>query len=172
MEQCSLPQAVVDKLPKLETYQHDPIEAAERIIANMPNPPEIEFAGSSAFYSPMTDRITLPPRELFTSAEEFYASWDHEASRSTGHPKRLNRESIAEAAPFGSPVYVGEDLIAEMLAAYLCAEAGISPAVVENQAAYIQSWLAKLRSEKRLVVVAAAKAQKAADYILGRSSTE
>ena len=59
-----------------------------------------------------------------------------------------------------------------MSAAYLCAEAGISPAVVENQAAYIQSWLAKLRSEKRLVVVAAAKAQKAADYILGRSSTE
>jgi antirestriction protein ArdC len=44
--------------------------------------------------------------------------------------------------------------------------------VVENQAAYIQGWLAKLRSEKRLVVVAAAKAQKAADYILGRSFAE
>jgi antirestriction protein ArdC len=57
-----------------------------------------------------------------------------------------------------------------MSAAYLCAEAGISPAVVENQAAYIQGWLAKLRIEKRLVVVAAAKAQKAADYVLGRSS--
>ena len=172
MEQCSLPQAVLDRLPKIETYQHDPIEAAERIMANMPNSPEIEFAGSKAYYSPNTDRITLPPRELFTSAEEFYASWDHEASHATGHPKRLNRESIAEAAPFGSPIYVAEELIAEMSAAYLCAEAGISPAVVGNQAAYIQGWLATLRSNKRMVVVAAAKAQKAADYILGRSFAE
>ncbi len=56
--------------------------------------------------------------------------------------------------------------MAELSAAYLCAEAGISPAVLENQAAYIQGWLAKLRSEKRMVVIAAAQAQKAADYIL------
>ena len=167
-----MPQTVVDKLPKFETYQHDPIEAAEGIIANMPNPPEIKFAGSKAFYSPIADRITMPPRELFTSAEEFYASCDHEASHATGHPKRLNRESIAEAKPFGSPILVAEELIAEMSAAYLCAEAGISPAVVENQAAYIQGWLARLRSNDRLVVVAAAKAQKAADYILGRSFNE
>jgi antirestriction protein ArdC len=89
-----------------------------------------------------------------------------------GHPKRLNRESITEAAPFGSPTYAAEELIAEMSAAYLCAEAQISPAVVENQAAYIQGWLARLKSEKPLIVVAAAKAQKTADYILGRSSTE
>ena len=78
LEQCSLPQAVIDKLPKGERYQHDPIEAAERLMANMPNPPEIEFAGSKAFYNPALDRITLPPRELFTSAEEFYATWNHE----------------------------------------------------------------------------------------------
>ena len=89
-----------------------------------------------------------------------------------GHPKRLNRESITEAAPFGSPIYVAEKLIAELSAAYLCAEAGISPVVVENQAAYIQGWLARLKSEQRLIVVAAAKAQKTADYILGRSRIE
>ena len=78
LEQCELPQAVLDKLPKIETHQHDPIDAAERIIAGMPNPPEIQYAGSKAFYSPITDRITLPPRELFTSAEEFYATALHE----------------------------------------------------------------------------------------------
>ncbi len=169
--QCELPQAVLDKLPKVESYQHDPIEAAERIIANMPNPPAIEYAGSKAFYSPSADRITLPPRELFINAEEHFGTWGHEAAHSTGHPKRLNRESIAEAAPFGSPVYAGEELIAELSAAYLCAEAGISPAVIENEAAYIEGWLAKLKSEKRLIVIAAARAQKAADYILGRSYT-
>jgi antirestriction protein ArdC len=77
-EQCELPQIVLDKLPKIETHQHDPIEAAERIIAGMPNPPEIQYAGSKAYYSPTTDRITLPPRELFTSTEEIYASLFHE----------------------------------------------------------------------------------------------
>jgi len=168
LEQCELPQAVLDKLPKIETHQHDPIEAAERIIANMPNPPEIEFAGSKALYSPITDRITLPPRELFTSAEEFYATLNHEESHAVGHPKRLNRKSISEAAPFGSPTYS----FAEMSAAYLCAEAGISPAVIDNEAAYIQGWLKKIRSEKRLVVIAAAQAQRAADYILNRASTK
>ena len=170
LEQCELPQAVLDKLPKIETHQHDPIEAAERIIAGMPNPPEIQYAGSKAFYSTITDRITLPPRELFISADEHFATLAHELSHAAGAPKRLNRKSISEAAPlaapFGSPTYSFEELVAEFSAAYLCAEAGISPAVLENQAAYIQGWLAKLRSEKRMVVTAAAQAQKAADYTL------
>ena len=61
---------MLDKLPKIETHQHDPIEAVEKIIVGMPDPPEIARAGSKAFYSPMTDRVTLPPRELFISAEE------------------------------------------------------------------------------------------------------
>ena len=70
LEQCELPQAVLDKLPKIETHEHDPIEAAEQIVAAMPNPPEIQHAGSKAFYSRMTDRMTMPPRDLFISAEE------------------------------------------------------------------------------------------------------
>jgi antirestriction protein ArdC len=78
LEQCELPQAVLDKLPKIETHADDPIEAAEKIIAGMPNPPEIQYAGSKAFYNSITDRITLPPRELFVSAEEFDATALHE----------------------------------------------------------------------------------------------
>lgn len=141
VEQSELPQAVIDKLPKIETYQHDPIEAAEKIIAGMPNAPEIQYAGSKAFYSSITDRITLPPRELFVSAEEFYATALHETVHSTGSHKRLSRESILEAAPFGSATYSREEMIAELGAAYLCAEAGISNAVVENQGAYVAGWL-------------------------------
>jgi antirestriction protein ArdC len=171
LEQCELPQAVLDKLPKIETHEHDPIEAVERIIAAMPNPPEIQHAGSKAFYSPITDRITLPPRELFVSAEEHFATLAHETSHAVGHPKRLNSKSVSEAAPFGSPTYSFEELVAEFSAAYLCAEAGISPVVLENQAAYIQGWLAKLKSDKRMVVTAAAQAQRAADYILDRTSS-
>ena len=171
LEQCELPQAVLDKLPKIEKHEHDPIEAAERIMADMPNPPEIQYAGSKAFYSSVTDRITLPPRELFISAEEQIATTYHEVSHATGHPKRLNRKSITEAAPFGSPTYSFEEMIAEMSAAYLCAEAGISPAVLENQAAYIAGWLKKLRDDRKLVVHAAAQAQHAADYVLGKVPT-
>ncbi len=168
LEQCEFPQAVLDKLPKIETHEHDPIEAAERIIAGMPNPSEIQHTGSKAFYSPITDRITLPPRELFASVEEYYATALHETVHSSGSPKRLAREGICESSPFGSPVYSKEEMIAEMGAAYLCAEAGISNAVIENQAAYVAGWLRKLRENRRLLINAAAQAQQAADYILRR----
>jgi len=70
--------AVLDKLPKIETHEHEPIEEAAKIIREMPNPPEIQYSGSKAFYSSITDQITLPPRELFVSAEEFYATALHE----------------------------------------------------------------------------------------------
>ncbi len=166
LEQCELPQAVLDKLPRIETHEHDPIEAAERIIAAMPNPPEIQHAASKAFYSPITDRITLPPRELFASAEEYNATALHETVHSTGHQKRLAREGICEVAPFGSAVYSKEELCAEMGAAYLCAEVGITAAVIENQAAYVAGWLKKLRDDRKLLIHAAAQAQHAADYIL------
>jgi antirestriction protein ArdC len=172
LEQCELPQSVLEKLPKIEMRQHDPIEACEKILANMPNPPEIVHAGDKAFYSPISDRVTMPPRGLFENAEEYWSTFWHECGgHATGHPKRLNRSSISEAAPFGSPMYSFEELIAECSAAYLCAEAGISPAVIDNQAAYIQGWLTTLRSNRRMVVVAAAQAQKAADYVLNREST-
>jgi antirestriction protein ArdC len=171
LEQCELPQTVLDKLPKTEAHEHDPIETAERIIADMPNRPEIQYTGSKAFYSSITDRITLPPRELFTSAEEFYATALHEAVHSSGSEKRLAREGICEAAPFGSAVYSKEELCAEMGAAYLCAEAGISTVVLENQAAYLAGWLKKLRDDRKLLIHAAAQAQRAADYILNRQQT-
>jgi len=169
VQQCELPQGVLDKLPKIETHEHDPIEAAERIIADMPNRPEIQYTGSKAFYSSITDRITLPPRELFESVEEFYATLDHDLIHACGSPKRLNRESIIEAAPFGSAAYSLEELVAELGAAYLCAEARISNAVIANQAAYVAGWLKKLRDDRKLLNYAAAQAQRAADYIVNRS---
>jgi len=172
LEQCELPQAVLEKLPKIETHQHDPIEAVEKMIAEMPNPPEIVRGGSKAFYSPATDRITLPPRELFISAEEEAATETHELIHASGSEKRLAREGICEAVPFGSPVYSKEELCAELGAAYLCAEAGVSTAVIQNQAAYVAGWLNRLRGDRKLIVHAAAQAQKAADYILNRGASE
>ncbi len=169
VEQCELPQTALEKLPKIETHEHDPIAAVERILVGMPNPPAIEHAGSKAFYSSITDHVTMPPRNLFISAEEYAATLLHEITHSTGAEKRLARESITEAAAFGSAVYSKEEMIAEMGGAFLCAEAGISNAVIDNQAAYVAGWLKPLRDDRRLVILAAAKAQHASDYILGRS---
>ena len=172
VEQCELPAKVLDKLPKIETHQHDPIEAAERIIAEMPNPPRIEYSGSMAFYSHGTDCITLPPRQLFTTAAELYCTAYHELIHSTGSEKRLAREGLCEAAPFGSPVYSKEELCTELGAAYLCAEAGISNAVIDNQTTYLAGWLRRLRDDRKLLIHAAAQAQRAADYVLNRNYSE
>src|SRR5216684_8011227 len=120
-EQCDLPVSVTERLALPKQRQLDPIEACEKILANMPDPPEIVHAGDKAFYSPAIDRVTIPPRSLFESAEEYWCTLWHEAGgHATGHPKRLNRDSIKDVAPFGSPVYSIEELLADLSAAYLC----------------------------------------------------
>jgi antirestriction protein ArdC len=167
-EQCELPGEVTERLALPEERQLDPIEACEKILVGMPNPPEIVHAGDKAFYSPTTDRVTMPPRSLFESAEEYWCTLWHECGgHATGHPKRLNRESIKEAAPFGSATYSVEECVAEMTAAYLCGVTGIENRTIDNSAAYIAGWLKKkLRDDRKLIVHAAAQAQRACDYVL------
>lgn len=171
-DQCeNFPDKVTAKIAAAMTSRENPpIGECDNIIANMPKRPEIIHAGAQAFYTPKLDTITLPGVTLFASPEAYYATAFHELAHSTGHTTRLAREGIENVAPFGSAIYSREELVAEMGAAFLCAEAGISPAVIDNQAAYISGWLDKLRAadDKRMVVIAAAQAQKAADFILDR----
>jgi antirestriction protein ArdC len=72
-----------------------------------------------------------------------------------------------DLCPFGSTNYSKEELIAEMGAAFLCGYTGIGNTTIDNSAAYIASWLTRLRNDSTLVVHAAAQAQKAVDFILG-----
>lgn len=74
-------------------------------------------------------------------------------------------------APFGSEIYSKEELAAEFASAFLCATSGIVN-TIENSTAYIQGWARKLKSDKKLVIVAASQGQKAADYILGAGAEE
>lgn len=142
----------------------EPVADAQSIVDGYPNPPAIGYE-SEAFYVPATDRITVPRPGDYARAEEFYSTLFHEMGHSTGHPDRLNR-SIANR--FGSHDYGREELVAEMTAAFLCAEAGIE-ATHENSAAYLASWIATISEDNRAVVTAAGAAQRAADHILGRS---
>ncbi|PLX83668.1 MAG: hypothetical protein C0617_11075 [Desulfuromonas sp.] len=145
-----------------------PIQQAEQVISNMQQKPDIRFGGHRAYYSPHLDYIQLPPKDSFHSPEEFYSTAFHELSHATGHPNRLGRKGITETSYFGSHTYSQEELVAEFGASMLCGVSGIEQATLENSAAYIQGWLRVLKGDKKLLVHAAAQAQRAADYILNR----
>lgn len=127
----------------------NPIESCENILQAMPQRPFVHHGGGRAFYQPATDKVTMPERDTFRSAEAYYATLFHELTHSTGHPDRLNRKTIVDAAPFGSPSYSREELVAEMGAAFLCAFAGIDDPTIQNSAAYIKGWLSKLKSDAK-----------------------
>jgi antirestriction protein ArdC len=165
-EQCELPAAITEKLALPEPRHLDPIKACERILADMPDPPEIVHVGDKAFYAPTTDRITMPPSTLFESSEDYWCTLWHEQGHAVGHPKRLNRESIKEAAPFGSATYSIEEIVAEMTAAYLCGITGIENRTFDNSAAYLAAWARNLSADRKLIIRAAAQAQRGCDYIL------
>jgi antirestriction protein ArdC len=161
-----------DKIPVLNGSQreHCPIKEAEAIVAAMPKKPEIRQGGGRACYSPSLDCVTVPKPEHFVSGQDFYSVLFHELTHATGHASRLNRCGISgsdgEWSAFGSTPYAREELVAEMGAAFLSGHAGIVERTLDNSAAYIQSWLGRLKDDRRLIVQAAAAAQKAADFIL------
>lgn len=149
-----------------------PLEACEHIVSGYPNGPAIEHGGTRAFYRPSTDTVRLPEPKRFTAGEAYYATLFHELAHSTGHSRRLDRGLDTEPAPFGSPSYCREELIAEMAASFLSAEAGIHPATLGSSAAYLQGWLTCLKQDKKLVIQAARAGQKAADWVLDRKFGE
>ena len=151
------------------TRTNDPIVTCEQIVASMPNPPAFQQS-DKAWYSSSNDMVGMPARGLFHSSEEFYATEFHELAHSTGHPKRLHRENFDNPAHFDSESYSKEELIAEMTAAMLCGIAGIEQKTLENSAAYLKTWIARLKSDSRLLVSAASQAQKAADFIQGKTA--
>jgi antirestriction protein ArdC len=144
----------------------------EDMVAHMPQPPLIKHGMARAFYSPREDCVGLPARERFEQAEGYYATLFHELVHATGHETRLNRATLTEKAGFGSNPYCKEELIAEMGAAFLCGHAEIAARTIDNSAAYLNGWLEQLRNDKTLIVHAAAQAQKAADFILGKTPAD
>jgi antirestriction protein ArdC len=119
-----------------------------------------------AYYTPLDDRIALPLRAQFRTPAHYYGTAFHEAVHSTGHPSRLNRPGVAKFDHFGSDRYAAEELAAEMGAAMLLAETGLEdPALHDNSAAYVQSWLGALKGDRNLVISAASQAYRAVGLI-------
>jgi len=169
VEQCDGLELPVVSEPG-RTYHHDRIERADTFVTDIADPPALRFDGTSAWYRPADDLVQMPPLEQFDSADSFYGTLFHELGHATGHEKRLNRASVTGEIQFGSNCYSREELIAELTSAYCCASLGLDNSLIENSASYIQSWLSALRTDKRALVVAASKAQKAADFLFGTST--
>jgi antirestriction protein ArdC len=154
-----------------ETRTNNPIEECERIVAGMPNRPAVEQS-DRAWYSAGRDVVGMPSIGLFRSSEEFYSTLFHELTHSTGHKSRVGREGFESIQSFGSESYSREELVAEVGAAMLCGVTGIQNRTIENSAAYLRTWIDRLKSDARLIVGAASAAQKAADYTLGTQTQE
>jgi len=154
------------EVPEQEKREFEPIEACEQLVDGYKDCPDIEHKDPNPYYVPAKDVVNMPKEDIFESAEAYYATLFHELGHSTGHADRLEREGVTNTVHFGSHNYSKEELIAEFTAAMLCGVTGINNRETEkNHAGYLESWLKKLQNNKDWLVLAAAQAQKAADYI-------
>ena len=166
VSQCTgIPEGMITTI---STNQNDPIDTCESILDNMPQRPEIKRGGNSAFYHPIHDYVQMPELNAFIDSEHYYSVLFHELIHSTGHDSRLCRKEIIETNTYGTVPYSIEELTAEIGSCYLNSLTGIVSLhrPFENNVAYIQGWLAKLKNDRKFIVYASSQAQRAVDFIM------
>jgi antirestriction protein ArdC len=149
--------------PDQPSHSIERIQRAKCFAAN--TGADIRHGGSMAYYSPAGDFVQMPPLASFRKAGSYYATLCHEFCHWTQPPTRLNREFGRKR--WGDEGYAMEELVAELGAAFLCADLGLTLEIRDDHAAYIGSWLKVLKNDKRAVFTAAGHAQRAADYLHG-----
>lgn len=131
---------------------------------------EVRTGGTMAFYQPDLDLVQMPNFEAFREPQGYYATLLHELTHWTRHKSRLDRSFGRER--WGDEGYAAEELVAELGAAFLCADLQIIPSVRKDHAAYIGNWLKVLKNDKRAIFTAASYAQRAADFLNGLQKQE
>ena len=160
-EQCEgLPEHFF-RLAQQPAEKIERIEHADRFFTN--TKADIRTGGNQAYYASTLDYIQMPPLEAFRDAESHAATLAHELTHWTKHQSRLNREFGRKR--WGDEGYAIEELVAELGAAFLCADLNITPNIREDHAAYIGHWLKILKDDKRAIFSAASHASKAAEYL-------
>lgn len=130
---------------------------------------EVDKLSATAVYSPMLDRILIPSRKQFKSEAEYYSTLFHELVHSTGHENRLKRNTFGYGTD--EKARAREELVAEIGASVLCKYVGVdSDGQFQNNVAYIERWKSFLEEEKGAFIYAACRAQKAVEFIIGKSS--
>jgi antirestriction protein ArdC len=153
----------VEGLKETPTIAPEPPTAPALIVEGYKNAPQIKGGMAAAYYDPSQDCVGMPDKARFNSEADYWGTLYHELTHSTGHKDRLNR---LVPTTFGSEEYSAEELVAELGSAYLCGYAGVER-TIETSASYLAGWLKALKSDTKLIVKAAAQAQKAADHIRG-----
>jgi antirestriction protein ArdC len=128
---------------------------------------DIREGHGEAYYVPSHDYISMPAFEAFKGADHFYNVAFHELTHWTGHKSRLDRDLKNR---FGSRDYAAEELVAELGAAFLCAEFAFDGDV--RHAGYIATWIELLTADKRAFFTACSKASEAAEYLRGLALAE
>jgi antirestriction protein ArdC len=123
---------------------------------------DVRIGGNRACYIPADDRILIPPISQFDETAHYYSTLAHEHIHRTGHPSRINRDLTGR---FGDDAYAVEELIAELGAAFWCAQSNLSPATRADHAAYLAHWTRVLRQHPRVLVTVASRAQAALDHL-------
>lgn len=139
------------------------IEAADRFFAN--TRAEIRTGGNQAYYAITSDHIQMPRFECFRDAESHAATLAHELTHWTRHASRLNRDLGRKR--FGDEGYAAEELVAELGAAFLCADLSITPEIRDDHASYVACWLKVLKGDKRAIFTAASYASRAVEFLHG-----
>ena len=151
-------------------FDTEPIEEAERVFRGYAEREHITLYigdGNKAFYRPFDDSITLPSMAQFERAEEFYSTAFHECGHSTMKATRCDREAENKGSHFGNEGYSKEELVAEITSSAIVHSLGLETEdTFKNNCAYIQNWLSVLKNDKKFIVSATGKAEKAAKYIL------
>lgn len=159
----------VEPLPKNERPENEMINDAQTIVNNYLLKNKLKLVNQDknrAYYSPSFDYINMPKLNQFTSSNEYYSTLFHEMVHSTGHKSRLDR-GLENNTGFGSEDYSKEELVAEIGSAFLCNIANIETEdTFKNSVAYLQSWIKVLKSDKKFIVSASSRAEKAVDFIL------
>ncbi|RWC69593.1 MAG: DUF1738 domain-containing protein [Mesorhizobium sp.] len=156
----SLPDRFFSPAEELPTSPVPHIDTVEAFVRN--TRAKVSYGGTKACYRPSNDDILMPDRERFDSEVHLYSTLLHELAHFSGAKHRLDRDLTGR---FGNEAYAMEECIAECTAAFLCADLGVDHDPRDNAAAYLASWVAVLKNDKRAIITAAAKAQAAADYL-------
>jgi antirestriction protein ArdC len=125
---------------------------------------DLNHSGDRAYFSPLQDKIVIPPFSEFSSPEGYYGTLLHEIVHWTGHSSRLDRPNMG--SPKVESEYAFEELIAELGTAYLMSILDITVEPREDHAQYLAFWVQKLKGEPDGLMRAATSAQKAVDYII------
>ena len=144
-------------------------QGCERIVEAWADAPPITYNQTGACYWPAEDKIGMPDFEQFHSSAAYYATLFHEMIHATGHAKRLNRSGVRAPYPDRTDsLYATEELVAELGSAFLCSDAGIGNASLQDNASYISSWLGALSENRNIFFFAAWLAERACDHVLAR----